>query len=147
MCPSGRKVVYGNQIRRLVKFMNNLEMVKNLYELFALGDAASLLESLDENISWTEAEGFPYGGTYIGHKAVVNNVLKKLATEWDVYLVVPDEFLDAGNRIVVLGNYSGTYKRTGKSMNVPFAHVWTIENGKATKFVQYTDTLKVSEAL
>lgn len=128
--------------------MGNLETVKNLYEAFALGDAPGLLASLDENIVWTEAEGFPYGGTYVGHKAIVKNVLKKLATEWDVYQVVPDEFLDAGNRIVVLGNYSGTYKQTGKSMQrVPFAHVWTFENGKATRFVQYTDTLKVSEAL
>ena len=127
--------------------MGNLETIKNLYELFALGDAAGLLDSLDENIVWTEAEGHPFGGTYTGHKDVVKNILKRIATEWDVYRVVPDEFLDAGNRIVVLGNYSGTYKQTGKSMNVPFAHVWTLENDKATKFVQYTDTLKVSEAL
>jgi hypothetical protein len=127
--------------------MSSLDLVKNLYELFALGDAPGLQAALDENIVWTEAEGFPYGGTYIGHKAVIDNVLKKLATEWDEYRVEPDEFLDAGNRIVALGNYSGTYKKTGKSMHVPFAHVWTIENGKATRFIQYTDTLKVSEAL
>lgn len=127
--------------------MNNLETIQKLYELFELGDALGLLESLDENIVWTEAEGFPYGGTYTGHKDIVKNVLKKLATEWDVYKVEADEFLDAGNRIVALGNYSGIYKQTGKKMNVPFAHVWTVENGKATRFIQYTDTLKVSEAL
>lgn len=127
--------------------MNNLETIKKLYELFALGDIFTVLESLDENIVWTEAEGFPYGGTYVGHKEIVKNVLKKLATEWDVYKVEPDEFLDAGNRIVALGNYSGIFKETGKRMNAPFAHVWTLENGKATRFIQYTDTLKVSEAL
>jgi ketosteroid isomerase-like protein len=127
--------------------MNNLETVKNLYQAFARGDVPSVLESLDTNISWTEAEGFPYGGTYNGHEAILNNVFMKLATEWDGYRVEPGEFLDAGDRIVALGNYSGTYKATGKSMNAPFAHVWTIQNGKATKFVQYTDTLKVSEAL
>jgi uncharacterized protein len=71
----------------------------------------------------------------------------KLATEWDGFAAVPEEFLDAGNRVVALGNYSGAYKATGKSMNVPFAHVWTVTDGKITKFVQYTDTLKVSEAL
>jgi ketosteroid isomerase-like protein len=127
--------------------MNNLELVKTLYERFAIGDIFSVLDLLDQNIVWTEAEGFPYGGTYTGHKAIMNKVFKKLATEWDVYQLHPGEYLDAGNRIVVLGNYSGTYKKTGKSMNVPFAHVWTVENGKATRFVQYTDTLKVSEAL
>jgi ketosteroid isomerase-like protein len=127
--------------------MNNLELIKNLYQAFAQGDIPAVLQSFDEDIEWTEAEGFPYGGTYRGGAAILENVFMKLATEWDGYQATPDEFLDAGDRIVALGNYSASYKATGKSMNVPFAHVWTLQNGKIMKFVQYTDTLKVSEAL
>jgi len=118
-----------------------------LYQAFAAGDIPAVLQSFDENIEWTEAEGFPYGGTYRGHQAIVENVFMKLATEWDDYRVEPDEFLDTGDKIVALGNYSGAYKATGKTMRVPFAHVWTVRDGKLIKFVQYTDTLKVSEAL
>ncbi len=127
--------------------MNNVELIKNLYQAFAAGDIPAVLQSFDENIEWTEAEGFPYGGTYRGGTAILENVFVKLATEWNDFKAEPDEFLDAGEKIVALGNYSGIYKTTGKSMNVPFAHVWTLENGKVKKFVQYTDTLKVSEAL
>ncbi len=127
--------------------MNNVELVKNLYQAFAQGDVPTVLQSFDENIEWTEAEGFPYGGTYRGGAAILENVFMKLATEWDGYRVAPDEFLDAGERIVALGNYSGSYKTTVKSMKVPFAHVWALEDGKVKKFVQYTDTLKVSEVL
>ena len=121
--------------------------MRNLYQAFAQGDVPTVLQSFDENIEWTEAEGFPYGGTYRGGEAILENVFMKLATEWDGFRVAPDEFLDAGDKIVALGNYSGIYKTTGKSMRVPFAHVWTIANAKVKKFVQYTDTLKVSEAL
>jgi len=127
--------------------MNNVELMKSLYQAFAAGDIPGLLQSFDENIEWTEAEGFPYGGTYRGGEAVLQNVFMKFATEWTDFKAMPDEFLDAGERIVTLGNYSGSYNQTGKSMNVPFAHVWTLESGKIVKFVQYTDTLKVSEAL
>ena len=127
--------------------MNNVELIKSLYQAFATGDIPGLLQSFDENIQWTEAEGFPYGGTYRGGEAVLQNVFMKLATEWTDFKAMPDEFLDAGERIVTLGNYSGSYNQTGKSMNVPFAHVWTLESGKIVKFVQYTDTLKVSEVL
>ncbi len=105
------------------------------------------MQSFDEAIEWTEAEGFPYGGTYRGGDAILENVFMKLATEWDGYTVAPDEFLDTGECVVALGHYSGSYKATGKSMRVPFAHVWTLDGGKVKKFVQYTDTLKVSEAL
>jgi len=127
--------------------MNNVELIKSLYQAFATGDIPGLLQSFDENIEWTEAEGFPYGGTYRGANDIVENVFMKLGGEWEGFSAVPNEFLDAGDNIVALGNYSGKYNATGKSMKAPFAHVWTLENGKIIKFVQYTDTLKVSEAL
>lgn len=127
--------------------MSNVELIRNLYQALAQGDVPTVLDAMDAEIEWTEAEGFPYGGTYRGAQAIVENVFVKLATEWDYYRVAPDEFLDAGDKIVVLGNYSGAYKATGRSMSVPFAHVWTVSDGKVVKFVQYTDTLKVSEAL
>lgn len=127
--------------------VTNVEVVRGLYAAFAKGDIANVLGVLDPEIEWTEAEGFPYGGTYTGPQAVLQNVFIKLGTEWDDYRADPQEILDAGERIVALGTYSGTFKATGKSMRVPFAHVMTLKDGKVVRFVQYTDTLKVSEAL
>jgi hypothetical protein len=60
---------------------------------------------------------------------------------------VPAEFIDAGDTIVALGKYSGKYKASGKSFEAQFAHVWRLRDGKAVRFTQYTDTLKVREAL
>jgi ketosteroid isomerase-like protein len=127
--------------------MSNVELVKNLYQAFGAGDIPAVLGSFDRNIEWTDAEGFPTGGTYYGGESVLQNVFMPLATEWEGFQAAPDEYLDAGNSIVALGHYSGKYKTSGKSMKVPFAHVWTVQDGKIIKFVQYTDTLKVSEAL
>ncbi|CAN5486683.1 nuclear transport factor 2 family protein [soil metagenome] len=127
--------------------MNNSQIIEGVYKSFATGDIPGLLGTFDENIEWTEAEGFPYGGTYTGANAILENVFMKLGGEWEGFAAVPDEILDAGDNIVALGNYSGKFNTTGKSMTVPFAHVWTLQDGKIVKFVQYTDTLKVSEAL
>jgi uncharacterized protein len=127
--------------------MNNAEIIRSLYESFKIGDIPAVLGAFDENISWTDAEGFPHGGTYIGANAILENVFINLGSEWEGFSAVPTEYVDGGDKIVALGNYSGKYVKTGKSINVPFAHVWTLAGGKITKFVQYTDTLKVSEAL
>jgi ketosteroid isomerase-like protein len=127
--------------------MDNKEIIENGYKNFATGNVPGVLATFDENIEWTEAEGFPYGGIYTGANAIVENVFMKIAAEWEGFTVAPDEFLDAGENIVALGHYSGKYNATGKSMRVPFAHVWTLRGRKIVKFVQYTDTLKVSEAL
>jgi uncharacterized protein len=93
------------------------------------------------------SQGFPYGGTYVGPKAVLDGVFKRLGLEWDSFAVVPDELIDAGDTIVALGKYSGKYKATGKSFQANFAHVWRVSEGKAIKFQQYTDTLLVHQAL
>jgi uncharacterized protein len=124
-----------------------LVTIQSLYEAFAKGDVPTVLGSLAADIAWTEAEGFPYGGTYHGPTAVLDGVFMRLATEWDGYAAVPTEFIDGGDTVVALGTYSGRYKATGKSFSAQFAHVWKLRDGQAYRFTQYADTLKVHEAL
>ena len=125
----------------------NLDGVRGVYDAFAKGDVPGVLGFLAPDIEWTEAEGFPYAGTYNGPDAVLQGVFMRLGTEWDGYAAIPSEFIDGGDTVVALGVYSGKYKTTGKSFRANFAHVWKLREGKAVKFVQYTDTRKVHEAL
>ena len=127
--------------------MSNLSSVQKVYDAFATGDIPSVLGFLTSDCEWTEAEGFPYGGTYRGPRAVLENVFMRLGSEWNGFAAVPDEFIDGGDTIVALGKYSGTYKKTGKSFEANFAHVWKVKDGKAVRFVQYVDTLLVHRAL
>lgn len=127
--------------------MSNLNVVQGVYEAFDEGNVPSVLGALSPDVVWTEAEGFPYAGTYVGPNAVLDNVFMRLGTEWDGFAAIPDEFVDAGDTVVVLGKYSGTYKATGKSFQANFAHVWKLRGGKAIRFVQYADTLLVQRAL
>jgi len=127
--------------------VNNLDSVRGVYDAFAKGDIPAVLGFLSPDINWTEAEGFPYGGTYVGPNAVLEGVFMRLGTEWEGFAAVPDEFIDGGETVVVLGRYSGTYKATGKSFQANFAHVWKVWEGKAVRFVQYVDTLIVHRAL
>lgn len=126
---------------------DNLNLILGAYEAFARGDVPAVLGVLADNVKWTEAEGFPYAGTFHGPQAVLDNVFMKLGTEWEAYQAIPDEYIDGGDIVVALGNYSGTYNKTGKHMRSPFAHVWKIRDGRAYEFRQYTDTALVQRAL
>ena len=119
---------------------NNLDTVRSAYEAFAVGDIPSVLGIFSTDIHWTEAEGGPYGGVSFGPEAVLRNVFMKLGSDWDGYTAVPAEFVADGDTVVALGEYSGTYKATGKSFRAPFAHVWKFKEGKAVSFQQHTDT-------
>ena len=127
--------------------MRNLSIIQGAYAAFAKGDVPAVLGILNADIAWTEAEGFPYAGTYHGPNAVLECVFMRLGAEWDGFAVAPAEFIDGGDAVVALGKYSGTYKATGKSFQADFAHVWKLRDGKVIRFVQYVDTLLVHRAL
>jgi len=119
---------------------NNLDIARAIYRAFAAGDIAAVLAAFSPDIRWTEAEGGPYGGVSIGPNAVLENVFMKLAGEWNGFSAIAREFVSNDATVVALGEYSGTYKATGKSFEAPFAHVWKFQDGKAVSFQQYTDT-------
>jgi ketosteroid isomerase-like protein len=126
---------------------DNLAIIRSAYEAFARGDVPAVLVVLAPDVSWTEAEGFPYAGTYLGPDAVLKNVFMKLGTEWQGFSAVPHEFVAQDDTVVCLGQYSGKYNATGHSFSAPFAHVWNLRNGKVHRFRQYTDTAVVQGAL
>jgi uncharacterized protein len=107
-----------------------------------------VLADLDPEVEWHQAQGLPHGGLYRGRDAVSRNVFEPLDAEWwSEFSAVPDEFLDAGEQVVALGRYRGTAKATGKLLDVPFVHVWTLRDGRATRFRQFLDTAGWVEAL
>lgn len=117
-----------------------IEIVRGLYAAFARGDILGVLGMLKPDVRWVEAAGGPYGGIYTGPQAVLDNVFMKLGGEWDGFSAVPGEFLDNDGVVVALGEYSATFKSTGKHFRAPFAHVWRLQDGKVAAFEQYTDT-------
>jgi len=123
----------------------NLALIQGLYDAFAVGDMPGVLGRMAPDIVWNEAENFPYadGNPYVGPEAIAGGVFLRCATEWDGFASVAEELLDAGDTIIALGRYTGTYKATGKAMNTQMVHVWRVSGGKAVRFQQYADTLQV----
>lgn len=128
--------------------MRPVEIVERAYAAFADGDLDGVLADLHPDIEWQQAQGLPHGGVYRGVDEVRRNVFEPLDAEWwSEFAADPSEFLDAGDEVVVLGRYRGVAKGTGKLLDVPFVHVWTMRDGKAVRFRQFLDTRGWVEAL
>lgn len=146
-------LVYGNYLHDyddtqwVIRMTSNLETIEGAYEAFARGDIEGVVAILDDDITWVEAAGGPYGGTYRGPEEVVQNVFAPLGTEWDEFIVDPSRLIDGGDTVVALGTYTGTYSETGKSVEADFAHVFDLEDGQVVRFQQYTDTTLINGAL
>ncbi|WP_434721571.1 nuclear transport factor 2 family protein [Mesorhizobium sp. RIZ17] len=62
--------------------ISNLELIRRTYEGSSEENGGNLLAVLSPDVEWTEAEGFPYAGTYVGVEALMKGVFQRLATEW-----------------------------------------------------------------
>jgi ketosteroid isomerase-like protein len=128
---------------------SNVELVRAIYAAFAAGDVPGVVARMDPAMVWNEAEHFPYadGNPYRGPEAILTGVFARLGSEWDNFAAMPEEFLGAGETVVVLGRYRGTYKGTGRAADAQMAHVWRVADGKAVAFQQYTDTLQFERVM
>ena len=121
--------------------MTAVDLVRRSYDAFARGDLDGVLADMHPEIEWHQAQGLPHGGRYSGVAEVRRNIFDPLDEEWwDEFSAAPEEFLDAGDEVVVLGRYRGVAKGTGKELDVPFVHVWTVRSEKAVRFRQFLDT-------
>jgi len=130
--------------------MDNVSLLKNLYDAFGRGDIPGVLGTMSPDIKWYEAEGNPYrpsGEAWVGPDEVLNNLFMKLGAEWDGFTVLPKSFHGAGDSVIVEARYSGTNKATGKSMDAQVCHVWDVKDGKVTRFQQYVDTAKLQDVM
>jgi ketosteroid isomerase-like protein len=127
----------------------NIQLIRGVYEAFSKGDVATVLGQMDQGIEWREAENFIYadGNPYVGPQAVLEGVFTRLGADWSAFMVTPEEWLEAGHHVVVLGTYSGTHKPTGRTVRAQFAHVWAVKGQRIVRFQQYTDTKQFADAV
>jgi ketosteroid isomerase-like protein len=130
------------------KRMTNLDIIKSTYEgKTSEENGENLARYVAEDISWTEAKGFPYGGTYIGLDNITKNVFSRLGGEWIDYKFTPEDYVADGDKVVAYGTYTGTYKLTGKPFAARVAHVWKLKNGEIVSFEQFVDSQLVNDAI
>ena len=130
------------------KKMTNLEIVKSTYEgKTSEENGKNLAKYVADDICWTEAEGFPYAGTYVGLENVTKNVFSRLGSEWIDYKFTPENYVASDDKVVAYGTYTGTYKITNKPFSARVAHIWQLKDSKIIKFEQFVDSKPVNDAL
>ncbi|SRR5579885_181026 len=123
---------------------SNLELVKQFCKHFAAKDKESYLKLCDDNIVWPSTTNMEEteGAACVGKKQMFDERLPRFFSSFKRFETVYEEFLDAGDSIVVVGKYRITSK-TGKDFQSPFAQIYTIKNSKIVKFRQYADSATI----
>jgi len=125
----------------------NVEIVRELYRAFKEKDYDAFALICDESISWNQNPGFPNGHRYVGAQAVIDNVFKSFDDNWHEWVFKIDELHDAGDVIIVTGQYEGRHVKTGKAFVSEAAHHYRIHSGRVVAFQQYCDTKVIWDAM
>lgn len=125
----------------------NKAIVETVYANFATGDVPAVLGAMDDKIEWTEADGFPLHGTFVGPQEVLKNVFMRLGEIGDDFAAVPNQVIADGDTVVAIGTYTWKHKVSGEPAEVKMAHVWTLADGKLTGFQQHVDTARVRDLI
>jgi ketosteroid isomerase-like protein len=122
-----------------------VELVRAVYASHEVRDTRGLLDLLADDVEWAQAEGHPYAGDgpWHGHDEVTNNVVTPINHDWAGFITRVDEIIDAGDRVVVTGHYTGTYKRTGRAIDAAVCVIYTLRDDKIVRFQQFCDTAQI----
>ena len=124
----------------------DVESLQRIYYAFSRWDVEEFVGDLAHDIEWRLPDTLPWGGTRHGHdgvQAFAAIFQDHVEGRW----ADPDDFLDAGDRMVVLGRMRGPARASGAGFEVEFAHVWTMTDGVASRLRAYLDTAPIMDAL
>jgi uncharacterized protein len=123
----------------------NVNVVRELYGAYARRDVSAISAAHAPDIVIYQSELLPWGGSYHGSEGAMS-FYGKLVGHVDSRVDL-DQIFSAGDRVVAVGRTRGTVRATGRSFEVPVAHVWTLDAGKVTRIEFYIDTLAMLAAL
>ncbi|HZQ22793.1 MAG TPA: nuclear transport factor 2 family protein [Terriglobales bacterium] len=108
------------------------------YAAFNRGDLDAAVEPLDAQIEWSEPPEFPGGGTYHGREEVKQYLAQSRAA-WAEVISEPEEFIPAGNRVVVFVHARVRPKNGNEWQEVRLADVYTFHQGTAIHMRAFAD--------
>ena len=127
--------------------MTNVDLVKQLYGLFATGNVPAVLEHFDPAIEWHECKGMPFvkgDGISTGINEIVSDVFMQLPVYFDGFNIAVNEVFGVDDKVVMVGYYQGTNKATGNAFKANATHVWTVKNEKLVHYFQAIDTATIN---
>ena len=132
--------------------MNNANSLRGAYKAWAdtRGESSSAWLALvaDDFHLRSLADGAPgmeFSAERNGREELLG-YFEGLKSSWEMLHFSADEFIEEGDRIVVVGTCGWKNKSTRKTVHSTYAHIWRFRGDKAVEFFEFYDTAKAIAA-
>jgi ketosteroid isomerase-like protein len=122
----------------------NVEMVKVIHDGWSRGDFAVGAELLTADFRWQQHAEAVEPGSRSG--AAIGDTFRNIFAIYDDYRIEPDEFIDAGDKVVVAVRVRATAKVSRIPVDQRFNLVWSVEEGRLAGIEVFTQRTEALEA-
>jgi ketosteroid isomerase-like protein len=114
----------------------NVEIVRSIYDDWLRGEWAT--DRFDPQIAMVESETVP-GATSAHGLDAVRRYMESFAKYWEQIHFEPQEYIDAGDQVIVVARLVGRGKSSGVDVERDWFYVWTLRGGRARRMEAYAD--------
>ena len=127
-------------------FQEDVETLRRAYEAFNERGVEAILEHLAPQFQVRDRESSPDRETRYGREGI-KELFASYMEAFDALRLEPEEFIDAGDQILVCLHQLARGKGSGARVVSRIAHVWTMEGGAAARLRIFADKGSAIEAL
>jgi ketosteroid isomerase-like protein len=122
----------------------NVEIVKIALDAFSRGDADAFAALTTPDLEWKTGLGAVEGEIFRGREGV-ETYFERLASAWDEFRFLADEFFHRGDVVLVLGRLEGRGRGGGVPVESPVGAVWDLRDGLIWRLRAYLDQAEATE--
>ena len=124
----------------------DLETIRGSYAALNRGEIDSALDALHRDAVWRESPEVPGGEVFEG-RAAIEQFLRGYLEQWDVFHQEVESTLRRGDRVLVIIHLTAIGRERGAEVNVRYAHLWTLRDGRGGEVDAYYDPDKALREL
>ena len=128
--------------------MDNISVVRGIYEAFQRGDIDAVLSSLAPTVTWYSPGGpeIPWAGARQGRQQV-GQFFAQLDAALEFLDFAPEHYAASGDTVIVIGRDRVRVKASSDVLDEQWAHVMQVRDGQVADFREIIDTAPLVAAL
>jgi ketosteroid isomerase-like protein len=120
----------------------NVEAARRCLEAYCRGDYDEASAYLAADVVWEVGQELPARGP-----AAVRDVWRRWDAEWEEMETVAEEYIDAGDQLVVIVRYRGRGRLSGVEVNDLLFEVHTLRDGQCIRKVDFPTRSEALQAV
>src|SRR5262249_47176032 len=125
----------------------NVEVTRRAMTAFGQRDLESYEELFTPDFEWLPALPMAIESEGYRRREGVERYFAEISDTWEAYSVIPDEYRDVGNSVLMVGRFEARGKASGVAVDSPLAAVFEFQDGRCSRARAFLDPAEALKAV